>query len=146
MSALMEVQRCGPAHGLELVRREKPHGMGISRVRFAPGMQDCLAVASQDGALTVLSGIGSRKEERTVRLEGHTAAVIDFEWSMTGDRIVSVASDGSLRMWDVDTARALRELQLPSNAGEPSTCIFFPSNNNIIRKACQSVMGLESEI
>ncbi len=52
-------------------------------------------------------------------LLGHTATVAQVAWSPDGTQLASVASDGTLRLWDAATGQPLHIIQWPA-AAEPS--------------------------
>jgi WD40 repeat protein len=51
--------------------------------------------------------LDSETHDIVARLEGHEALVRSARFSADGKRIVTVSEDGSLRIWDADTARQL---------------------------------------
>ncbi|MFO1063200.1 MAG: hypothetical protein U0892_04950 [Pirellulales bacterium] len=67
----------------------------IRALEKAPGDKDLLA-GTEDGKLVVLS-VADKKE--TKRIDAHGAAVFDIAFNTAGDRVASVAGDGSVKVW-----------------------------------------------
>ena len=67
----------------------------IRTLEKAPGEGQVLA-GTEDGKLVVLS-LADRKE--TKRIDAHGAAIFDIAVNAAGDKIATVAGDGSIKLW-----------------------------------------------
>lgn len=65
-----------------------------------------------------------------VTLKGHGGPVTDFAWSLSNDIIVSTSLDGTLRIWNTEDGRCIREVRDPESS-ELLCCTFQPMNNNL---------------
>lgn len=65
-----------------------------------------------------------------VTLKGHAGPVTDFAWSLSNDIIVSTSLDGTLRIWNTEDGRCIREVRDPESS-ELLCCTFQPMNNNL---------------
>lgn len=65
-----------------------------------------------------------------VTLRGHAGPVTDFAWSLSNDIIVSTSLDGTLRIWNTEDGRCIREVADPETS-ELLCCTFQPMNNNL---------------
>ena len=65
-----------------------------------------------------------------VILKGHGGPVTDFAWSLSNDVIVSTSLDGTLRIWNTEDGRCIREVRDPESS-ELLCCTFQPMNNNL---------------
>ncbi|HRX86392.1 MAG TPA: protein kinase [Phycisphaerae bacterium] len=63
-------------------------------------------------------------------LEGHTAEVRQAAFSPDGARVVTAADDGTARVWEMDTAEAVRVLTVPE--GWLHDAVFSPDGARII--------------
>ena len=79
----------GDAQKLELTAR------WIRALEKAPGEGQALA-GTEDGKLVVLS-LAAGKE--TKRIDAHSAAIFDIAVNPAGDKIATVAGDGSVKLW-----------------------------------------------
>jgi WD40 repeat protein len=68
----------------------------IRALEKAPGDGQVLA-GTEDGKLVVLS-LADRKE--TKRIDAHPAAIFDIAVNAAGDKIATVAGDGSIKLWN----------------------------------------------
>ena len=57
--------------------------------------------------------------------------VVDFDWSISNDFIVSVSSDGMCRLWDSLSGKCLRVIRDTSGV-QMYCCRFHPLNNNLV--------------
>lgn len=60
--------------------------------------------------------------------EGHTAEVSSVCWALDGQTIASCSSDGTVRLWDVDTAMCRYVLY----AGEPVHLVAISSQSDVV--------------
>jgi len=92
-----------------------------------------LVVFSHDGGMVSTESAGSisiwtlPEGLPIARLEGHTARVNDIAFSVDKHRLVSTSDDGTVRLWDLDEARELASLHLPSRPG----CCAIARNGRI---------------
>jgi WD40 repeat protein len=70
---------------------------GVTALGFSP-MGDLLAVGQSDGSLLVFSLPAG---EELVRLTGHASRIVDLYFTSGGDNLVSVSTDGTVRLWGV---------------------------------------------
>jgi WD40 repeat protein len=80
----------GEAQKFELTAR------WIRALEKAPGDGQALA-GTEDGKLVLLS-LSDRKE--TKRIDAHAAAIFDIAINRAGDKIATVAGDGSVKLWN----------------------------------------------
>jgi WD40 repeat protein len=71
----------------------------IACLRFANNDPGMLCWGSGDGALAVVTAAHEPNPAVGFWLEGHTAEVFDFAFSLSNDYIVSVAADKTVRLW-----------------------------------------------
>jgi WD40 repeat protein len=74
---------------------------GPSPVAVAWG-KNCLALSAEDGAIAVLDPRSGRRRQL---LRGHSAHVMALSFLPDGRRLASVAGDGTLRVWDVESGK-----------------------------------------
>lgn len=58
-------------------------------------------------------------------------SLVDFDWSVANDFLVSASSDGTARLWDPNTGSCLREIS-EGGGGRSLCCRFHPNNNNLV--------------
>lgn len=104
------------------------HADTVTSIKFAHNEKHLLACSSKDKTISVCT-----LEPPKVKfvLMGHTAAVNDFDWSVTNDMIVSVSNDTTTQIWNANTGQNIRILSDQFHC--PVTCCRFQSlNNNFI--------------
>ncbi|XP_028669419.1 WD repeat-containing protein 13 [Erpetoichthys calabaricus] len=101
----------------------------VPKVQFANDDKHLLACCSLDGTLSILALVPAPPSVRLV-LKGHLRAVTDFAWSLSNDIIVSTSQDGTLRIWNTEDGRCIREVSDPDGS-ELLCCTFQPMNNNL---------------
>jgi WD40 repeat protein/tetratricopeptide (TPR) repeat protein len=106
------------------VRQE--NSLGCPGVAFSPdGRRLAIAGTPDNDAQAGIVDLATRR--RIVTLSGHASKVLDLAWS--GDRIATLGTDGSVKVWDAATGALRWTLPLPgestyggglafSNAGE----------------------------
>ncbi|KAL0484780.1 WD repeat-containing protein [Acrasis kona] len=95
-------------------------------IKFGNNDNDILAFASSDGVISIATAMN--KPEVIVELVGHTSQILDFDWSLSNEYLISVAHDKTIKVWNTNTAKCARTI--PCKASP--TCInFHPLNNNI---------------
>lgn len=100
----------------------------ILRLKFANFEMSKVAWSTSLGIITIaqLDGESPRK---VFTLKGHRKEIIDFDWSMTNDYIVSVSLDKTLRIWDAQLGKCIGNVDTQEAM---SCCLFHPLNNNRI--------------
>ena len=58
-------------------------------------------------------------------------SLLDFDWSVANEVLVSVSSDGTARLWDPASGACLREIS-EGGSGRALCCRFHPNNNNLV--------------
>lgn len=101
----------------------------VPRLQFANDDKHLLACCSLDGTLSIMILSPSPPSVKVV-LKGHAGPVTDFAWSLSNDVIVSTSKDGTLRIWNTEDGRCIREVRDPE-ASELLCCTFQPMNNNL---------------
>jgi WD40 repeat protein len=84
----------------------------IRALEKAPGDGQVLA-GTEDGKLVVLS-LSDRKE--TKRIDAHPAAIFDIAVNAAGDKIATVAGDGSIKLWSWPSLEAAGSMSHGSEA------------------------------
>lgn len=101
----------------------------VPRLQFANDDKHLLACCSLDGSLSIMT-LSSSPPCVKVTLKGHGGPVTDFAWSLSNDIIVSTSLDGTLRIWNTEDGRCIREVRDPESS-ELLCCTFQPMNNNL---------------
>jgi eukaryotic-like serine/threonine-protein kinase len=86
-------------------------GRSPGSIAWAP---DSRRLATGNDVITIWDATPSR--DLMLNLKGHTAQIWDAAWSPDGRFIASGDSDQTIRIWDVDTGRAVRTISGPSGA------------------------------
>ncbi|XP_015768230.1 PREDICTED: WD repeat-containing protein 13-like [Acropora digitifera] len=102
----------------------------VTAVRFAHDDKYLLACSSTDGTLSVCTLVPSPPSV-SCTLRGHTAAVTDFDWSITNDFILSASLDCTARVWDPASGQCVRVVN-DSHSFGMTACRFQPLNNNML--------------
>uniref|UniRef100_A0A673LE71 WD repeat domain 13 n=1 Tax=Sinocyclocheilus rhinocerous TaxID=307959 RepID=A0A673LE71_9TELE len=101
----------------------------VPRLQFANDDKHLLACCSLDGTLSIMT-LSPPPPTVKVTLKGHAGPVTDFAWSLSNDIIVSTSKDGTLRIWNTEDGRCIREVADPEGS-ELLCCTFQPMNNNL---------------
>uniref|UniRef100_A0A096M833 WD repeat domain 13 n=1 Tax=Poecilia formosa TaxID=48698 RepID=A0A096M833_POEFO len=101
----------------------------VPRLQFANDDKHLLACCSLDGTLSVMA-LSPPPPSVRLTLKGHGGPVTDFAWSLSNDIIVSTSLDGTLRIWNTEDGRCIREVRDPESS-ELLCCTFQPMNNNL---------------
>lgn len=101
----------------------------VPRLQFANDDKHLLACCSLDGTLSIMT-LSPSPPAVKVTLKGHGGPVTDFAWSLSNDIIVSTSLDGTLRIWNTEDGRCIREVRDPESS-ELLCCTFQPMNNNL---------------
>uniref|UniRef100_A0A673Y4L4 WD repeat domain 13 n=1 Tax=Salmo trutta TaxID=8032 RepID=A0A673Y4L4_SALTR len=101
----------------------------VPRLQFANDDKHLLACCSLDSTLSIMTLFSSPPSVKVI-LKGHAGPVTDFAWSLSNDVIVSTSKDGTLRIWNTEDGRCIREVRDPE-ASELLCCTFQPMNNNL---------------
>ncbi|KNC50986.1 TKL/DRK protein kinase [Thecamonas trahens ATCC 50062] len=100
----------------------------VSTVAFARQLEPVrFGYACMDGSIHLVSGVEDGDESK-VALSGHTKAVTDFDWSLSGDFVVSASLDKTARVWDAFSGTTLR---IVYGKAELFAIRFHPLNNNL---------------
>lgn len=117
----------GPGPVLQLGSGVQP----VSAVRFAFTSDSYgrarFGYACMDGSIHLVSGLEDG-DESVVSLTGHTKGVTDFDWSLSGDFVVSASLDKTARVWDSLSGATLR---IVYGKAELFAIRFHPLNNNL---------------
>lgn len=106
------------------------HRDAVLRLSFAPDDKHRLACCSKDSNLSVFD-LGAYPPYLNKTLSGHSGPVRCFEWSISGDQLISGSDDTTTRVWDVKSGSCLRTVTDPQRARVLS-CAFQPLNNNVV--------------
>jgi len=109
---------------------ENNHKGAVTRVKFANNDKSLLASSSLDGCLIICQVIPS-PATIIYKLEGHQSGIMDIQWSMTNDLIVSASLDGTSKVWQVSKGNCMRTLKDTCGA-QVLCCCFQPLNENMI--------------
>jgi WD40 repeat protein len=123
----------GPVHNVSLPMEEIADGQ--------PGSNPAVAAVGPDAADETDpaedarpddgdNGDGEEEEERTLLLEGHTAAVTAVIFSPTGSRVVTASADSTAKIWDTKTGNEI--LTLRGHSRELTTVSFAPDGKSIL--------------
>lgn len=102
----------------------------MTRIRFANNDRSLLASCSTDGSLVICQVIPS-PATTIYKLEGHQSGIMDMQWSITNDLIVTASLDGTARVWQVTKGNCMRVLKDTCGA-QVLSCCFQPLNENMI--------------
>ncbi|XP_054155230.1 WD repeat-containing protein 13-like [Oppia nitens] len=106
------------------------HKEAVTSIRFANDDKSLLCCASMDSTLSICQLTPSPATILYI-LKGHKAGVVDFEWSLSNDLIVSCSLDGTVKLWGAASGYCLRTIEDPY--GLPvMACSFHPYNNNMV--------------
>lgn len=83
---------------------------------------------------------GSVTNEAVRFFPGHTARVGSIAFDPTGERLVSVSNDGSLRVWEVATGKPLRQYKIEKGRGEVA---LSPDGRQVATSADRTVVLLD---
>ena len=86
--------------------RSRTHAAPISAMAFAPDAER-VVVGRVDGTVDLLSSAGAA----VGTLRGHGGAVTDLDFDEKGEWLASASFDGTVRVWDLDSKRALIKLE-----------------------------------
>lgn len=122
LQAVGEYEAAGVEVGREAVEALH-HSVLASRVRavWEHGHQSSVAVAySPDGSL-LASGTGGGSVRlldpatgsELRRLDGHSGAVVDIEWSGDGSRLLTTSPDRTVRIWNVESGEEEARFDCP---------------------------------
>ncbi|XP_065065547.1 WD repeat-containing protein 13-like [Rhopilema esculentum] len=106
------------------------HGDAVTGIKFGHNDKFRLVCSSMDGTLSICN-LSTSPPSVTCMLRGHSKGVMDFDWSLSNDFIVSASLDGTARVWDSSSGQNVRVLPDTYDAAVLS-CRFVPLNNNII--------------
>ncbi len=84
----------------------------IRTLKKAPGEGQALA-GTEDGKLVVLS-LADRKEAK--RIDAHGAAIFDIAINAAGDKVATVAGDGTIKVWSWPALEAVGSMSHGSDA------------------------------
>lgn len=106
------------------------HRSAVVSVKFAHNDRSRVACCSYDGTLSVMQ-LDPAPATVICVLRGHVSAVTDFAWSQSNDLILSSSLDGTVRLWQVASAKCIRVFFDDKQGVEVLTCAFQPLNNNL---------------
>eukprot|EP00112_Aurelia_sp_Birch-Aquarium-sp1_P007521 Seg1820.2 transcript_id=Seg1820.2/GoldUCD/mRNA.D3Y31 product="WD repeat-containing protein 13" protein_id=Seg1820.2/GoldUCD/D3Y31 len=106
------------------------HADAVTSIKFGHNDKFRLACSSMDGTLSVCN-LNTSPPSVVCTLRGHAQGVLDFDWSLSNDFIVSASIDGTARVWNSSSGQNARVL--PDTYGTPVlSCHFMPLNNNMV--------------
>lgn len=115
------------------------HKDAVTSIRFANDDKSLLCCSSMDSTLSICQLTPSPATILYV-LKGHNAGVVDFEWSLSNDLIVSCSLDATVKLWGAATGQCLRTIAEPY-AVPVMSCAFHPLNNNMVVTAnCKGLL------
>jgi WD40 repeat protein len=103
-------------------------GNHYSHVFCASFSPDSRFLVTVDGDVANVWNIPSGRLHKT--LKGHTKRVHSARFNSSGTRIVTTSEDGSIKMWDIASARVFRNIQI-TNKGWTYTAVFNPRGGSI---------------
>jgi len=74
-------------------------------------------------------------------LKGHTKIVHSARFNSSGTRIVTTSEDGTVKIWDLASARVIRDIQI-TNKGWTYTAVFSPRGGSIAVGAHGGILGV----
>ncbi|CAG2108873.1 unnamed protein product [Medioppia subpectinata] len=124
------------------------HKEAVTSIRFANDDKSLLCCSSMDSTLSICQLTPSPATILYV-LRGHKAGVVDFEWSLSNDLIVSCSLDSTVKLWGAASGYCLRTIDDPY-ACPVMACVFHPYNNNMVvaanAKGCLQVLNVSTGI
>ncbi|KAK7590372.1 hypothetical protein V9T40_001985 [Parthenolecanium corni] len=106
------------------------HNSAVTLVKFANNDRSRLCCVSNDATITICN-VTSNPPSVECTLKAHSKAVTGCDWSVSNDLLVSCSLDGTICLWNVASAKCIRQVQGPSSVSLLS-CLFHPVNNNIV--------------
>jgi len=103
-------------------------GNHYSHVFCASFSPDSRFLVTVDGDVAKVWNIPSGRLYKTLR--GHTKRVHSARFNSSGTRIVTTSEDGSIKMWDIASARVFREIQI-TDKGWTYSAVFNPRGGSI---------------
>ena len=100
-------------------------GVEVTSIKFANDNNDLLAFGATDGCIYIATAW--KKPEIIHKLKGHKDAILDFDWSLSNEYILSVSKDSTIRIWNTTTGACIRILD---KQGTVRAVKFFPRNPN----------------
>lgn len=91
------------------VQKTLPFSYNFGVNALVPGSTS-LAVASSSEVIEI---IDSSTDQTVILLEGHSAPILNLDWSPDGTRLASASLDKTIRVWQVSTAQTLLVLDEP---------------------------------
>lgn len=111
-------------------------GSAVTAVQFCRSARDLLAVGTADGALQLVH-VGDQPRLLCRVAAAHSAPVTDVDWSLYGDRLLSVALDRTVKVWRIDFAALYRAeppdlLRSIKDEHAVHAARFHPYNSNLL--------------
>lgn len=100
-------------------------GIEVTVIKFANDNRDLLAFAANDGTLAIATAW--KTPEIIHRLKGHKDAILDFDWSLSNEYILTVSKDATIRIWNTSNGKCIRVID---KQGACRAVKFFPLNPN----------------
>jgi WD40 repeat protein len=94
--------------GLEGGKELTGNDSAVLAVAFQTSKDNLLAAAGADSVVKVWEPVGRGEFQPVRTLTGHVGPVRAVAWNPDGTRLVSGSEDGSIRLWDPKSDRALR--------------------------------------
>ncbi|KAL9653066.1 hypothetical protein ABK040_006286 [Willaertia magna] len=99
----------------------------VNVIKFAYDNNDLLAFGASDGTIYIATACKDPKIITT--LQGHKDGILDFDWSLSNENILSVSRDATIRIWETTGGKCIREIKNHGNG--ICRCVrFLPTNNN----------------
>jgi len=102
-------------------------GTEVTIIKFANDNNDLLAFGATDGCIYISTAW--KKPEIIHKLKGHKDAILDFDWSLSNEYILSVSKDATIRIWNTSNGHCIRIIEKHGN-GVCRAVKFFPANHN----------------
>eukprot|EP01060_Flectonema_neradi_P013970 TRINITY_DN20690_c0_g1_i1.p1 TRINITY_DN20690_c0_g1~~TRINITY_DN20690_c0_g1_i1.p1 ORF type:complete len:536 (+),score=72.57 TRINITY_DN20690_c0_g1_i1:151-1758(+) len=114
-------------------RYSGPEGMGpvsAGKITALTHQNQLLVVGTETGRIYIIE-TSNLSDKPTLLPDSHEGQVIDLVLSESGQCLLSISLDKTIRIWWIESANETRCVRVIQEPGVPICVLFTPSNNNI---------------